>query len=63
MKIHGLIYVCPECKITRIIIPDTDNLLYNNHITCAEDGVNMMRFPIDGEFINRLIREGASIKQ
>lgn len=55
--IHGLIYICPECRKTLLFTPNDNGTLYLQDTICSSDGYKMKLIRLDSLMIDRLLKD------
>ena len=54
--IHGVIYICPECRKIALFKPNEDGTFNVSNMLCADDGYLMRAFYVDSLFIDGLLK-------
>jgi uncharacterized protein YbaR (Trm112 family) len=56
MKILGVIYICPECRKTKLYVPDDEGVVHMDRIYCADDGYSMKVIAINEMVVDQLLK-------
>lgn len=56
MKIHGLIYICPECRKVTLYSPAADGVFNLSPQLCAGDGYVMKMVKLDSLMVDQMLK-------